>query len=364
MSEAKFNATGSSLVPLGAGDIIDRSVRFYRRHFATLVLIAAPPVVIGTVLSVVWLQIARQIFFTGGYSQIETTLYALFTALGTMLIWFTETVTTLTVMGGASRNFVRHLLFGEPISFAATYRNVRERLAGLLVSSAIIVAILGVLSVTVLYIGLLVATLLISLTMLFLSILPPVAVILSVVFGGAALAGSYWLFCLLASRFAYVPQVMLVEDQGVFASIGRSLSLASGNVKRFAALLAFTTLATYSALAILYIPLGWFAWYQGVEVLSFDNAATPAWLEISQQLIWQASFVIMSPVWMIGLCLLYVDERVRHEGYDIELMAAANLGEIPDVPSSYVNPLQPALGSIRQAETVAAGRSGSMLGLE
>jgi hypothetical protein len=46
---------------------------------------------------------------------------------------------------------------------------------------------------------------------------------------------------------------------------------------------------------------------------------------------------------MVGLCLLYVDERVRHEGYDIELMAARRLGEIPAVPSTYVNPLQPAL---------------------
>jgi hypothetical protein len=41
--------------------------------------------------------------------------------------------------------------------------------------------------------------------------------------------------------------------------------------------------------------------------------------------------------------LLYVDERVRHEGYDIELMAARRLGEIPSVPRNFVNPLQPAL---------------------
>ncbi len=46
---------------------------------------------------------------------------------------------------------------------------------------------------------------------------------------------------------------------------------------------------------------------------------------------------------MIGLCLLYVDERVRHEGYDIELMAARRLGEIPAVSQTYANPLQPAL---------------------
>ena len=53
----------------------------------------------------------------------------------------------------------------------------------------------------------------------------------------------------------------------------------------------------------------------------------------------------LTPVWMVGLCLLYIDERVRHEGYDIELMAARRLGDIPDVPQDYLNPLQPALAS-------------------
>jgi hypothetical protein len=66
--------------------------------------------------------------------------------------------------------------------------------------------------------------------------------------------------------------------------------------------------------------------------------------------------------------LLYVDDRVRHEGYDIELMAARRLGEIPAVPETYINPLQPALaGNITNpapARTRAERSSGSILGLE
>src|SRR5882757_214784 len=60
-------------------------------------------------------------------------------------------------------------------------------------------------------------------------------------------------------------------------------------------------------------------------------------------------FILLSPVWMIGLCLLYVDERVRTEGYDIELMAARRLGDIPSVPEAYINPLNPALSSTIEA---------------
>ena len=135
----------------------------------------------------------------------------------------------------------------------------------------------------------------------------------------------------------------MVEGLGVFAAIGRSISLASGNVKRFAALFIFTTVATYSALSLFYIPLGWYAYLNGVEIFTFGANSPPAWYEIAGQFVWQASFILLMPVWMIGLCLLYVDERVRHEGYDIELMAARRLGEIPSVPNQFVNPLQPAL---------------------
>jgi hypothetical protein len=44
---------------------------------------------------------------------------------------------------------------------------------------------------------------------------------------------------------------------------------------------------------------------------------------------------------MLGMSLLYVDERVRHEGYDIELMASQKL---PEMPQLNVNsPLAPAI---------------------
>ena len=136
---------------------------------------------------------------------------------------------------------------------------------------------------------------------------------------------------------------MMVEGQGVFAAIGRSASLASGNVKRLAALFVFTSVAIYSALLLFYVPLNLYAWMNGISFFAADPDAIPAWYQIANQIISQLSFILLLPIWMIGLCLLYVDERVRHEGYDIELMAARSLGEIPAVPRSFTNPLQPAL---------------------
>jgi hypothetical protein len=361
MLETALVSSHLSLVPLAPGDLIDRAVRFYRRNFWTFVIIAAPPVIAGTLISVGWTFLARALFSVGSTSDsVDLTFYLAFVWLGTLVIWFTETVATLAVMGGASRNFVRHLLFGEPLTFRETYSNTWKRLASLLLASSIITVLLGSVGLAVFYLGAVVGTLLIFLVVAAFSMIPPLAVLISILVGLATAIGTVWLFFLVASRFAYVPQVMLVEGQGVFSSIGRSASLASGNVKRLAALFIFSLAATYAALALLYIPLMWYAWTHGVEVLTFDADLVPAWYEIASQLVWQASLILLTPVWMVGLCLLYVDERVRHEGYDIELMAARRLGEIPAVPQTYINPLQPALATQQVAEPSPRQRGSSL----
>lgn len=336
-----------SVVPLGPGDLIDRAVRFYRKYFWTFILIASPPVIIGTVVSVAWTIAGRNIFDPGAdpYSA-ESTFYYLFVWLGSVLIWFTETVATLVVMGGASRNFVRHLLFGESITFRETYKNTSGRFGALVFASTTITLLLAAIGVPIFYFGMILAA--VGIGVVFWTVgtaVPVLAFLLSLVIAIVVGFGTMWLFFLIASRLAYVPQVMLVEGQGVFPAIGRSATLASGSVRRLAALFVFSTVATYSALAIFYVPLAWYAASNGVNITGFDGDLIPAWYEIASNMIWQISFILLSPVWMIGLCLLYVDERVRAEGYDIELMAAARLGDIPVAPETYVNPLQPALSS-------------------
>ncbi len=342
------NVSNSSLAltPLGAGDLIDRAVRFYRQNFWTFVWIASPPILIGTLFSIGWTMLGRELFNISSNDRGEEMVASVFfNFIGGLFILFFEGVATLTVMGGASRNFVRHILFGEPITFRATFANVYSRLGGLLVASLFIVFLLGIFGIFVFYVGLLILALVVGLIVLGLNAVPALAIIFSVALGGVIIFGTGWLFFLVASRFAYIPQIMLVEGQGVGSAIARSTSLASGNVKRIYALFVFTLVAIYSALLLFYVPLSFYAGLNGIEVFRFDTDALPAWYIIANQVISQVSLILLMPIWMIGLCLLYVDERVRHEGYDIELMAARNLGEIPAVPTQYANPLQPALSN-------------------
>ncbi|HMT06972.1 MAG TPA: hypothetical protein PKA82_03130 [Pyrinomonadaceae bacterium] len=362
------NIPGSmAIAPLGAGDLIDRAVRFYRQNFLTLILIAAPPVVVGAIFTVGWTILGRQLFtFTSDAYDPERMAYYLFGWLGGFVILLVEAIATFVVMGGASRNFIRHILFDEKLTFAETYRNVWSRLFSLVTAATIIVTLLGVIGFVIVYIGAMFSVLAALLLAAFLAPIPVVSFLVGTIVGIAGTVGALWLFFLIASRFVYVPQVMLVEGQGVASAIGRSASLASGNVRRLMALFLFSTLATYSALALLYIPVAWYAWSIGVEIWTFGQGIVPAWYELANSLIWQISLILLTPVWMIGLCLLYVDERVRSEGYDIELMAAQRLGDIPAVPTDYVNPLQPALANSQaniRPDQINTPSNGSMLGL-
>ena len=328
---------------------------------------ASPPVIVGTAVSVAWAFVSRNYFYTPNSSDpFENLGYILFSWFGAIVIFFTQTVAILAVMGGASRNFVRHLLFGEPITVRETYRSLWARLSQLAAASIMITLLIGMVGGAILYFGVFVGMMLILLVSAVLITVPPLAVLVGTIILLVVAFLTLWLFFLVASRFAYVPQSITVEGLGVFSAISRSATLASGNVKRFAALFVFTALAVYSALAILYIPVGWYAWYQGVEFVDFftDQDLVPAWYEITSQLISQASVILLSPVWMVGLCLLYVDERVRHEGYDLELMAARRLGDIPDVPQEYLNPLQPALAVETEDTPTAAARSNGLTSLD
>ena len=95
-----------ALAPLGAGDLIDRAVRLYRRHFLTLLRIAAPPVLLSAVGSTLTTIAFRAIGATP--SSMRLFLYIL-VLMGGVLVIVAGSLFSLIVMGGAARNLVQRL---------------------------------------------------------------------------------------------------------------------------------------------------------------------------------------------------------------------------------------------------------------
>ena len=335
-------STELSLAPLGAGDLIDRAVRLYRRHLFTLLRIAAPPVTVSAIGWVLWTVGTREVANTPETGALI--FYSLLIFVAVVLITGGH-IFSLIVMGGASRNLVTHLLWNEPVLARTTYAAVRSRFWSLLGATMLVVVWLAM-SMMVGLFGAYIVALFLGFGLIVLGQVAPVGF---TIFGGVvtvilATATFLWLFFFMAGKVAYVPQVLLVEGKRVFESVSRSFSLAKGNVRRLMAMTLFITFTTYSALMILVIPLGWYGYANGIDPSPFGAAQWPAWYAIGYSVIEPLSQILLAPVWMLGMSLLYVDETVRHEGYDIELLASQHLTAMPQLDFS--SPLGPAISTV------------------
>lgn len=332
------------LAPLGAGDLIDRAVRLYRRHLFVLIRTAAPPVIIVAAGWVLFSVSIRQVVRTFDTGDLLMNILLLLVAIVLILAGY---LFMLVVMGGATRTLVAHLLRNDPVTARATYNAVRSRFWGLLAASMLMLLWITIAFLVCFYVAQIVISFIVF-GAFFLALVVPswLAVTVGVITGLVVAAAATCVFFILVARIAYVPQVMLVEGKGVFEAVGRSFSLARGNVRRLMAMTLFTTFGIMSAMLLLLVIIGFVGAASGINMR--DSTEWPAWYAILYSILGPLSSILLTPVWMLGLSLLYVDERVRHEGYDIELMASQQLGEVPDV--NVTSPFGTALHSMERKQ--------------
>lgn len=352
MSSSSF-ATQLPLAPLGAGDLIDRAVRLYRRHLFVLIRTAAPPVIIVAAGWVLFSISLRQILRTFNTDDLFLNIFLL--GVSSVII-VTGYLFILVVMGGATRTLVAHLLRNDPVTARATYSAVRSRFWGLVGASLIMLCWISA-SFAVVGYGAQIIGIIIVVGAGLLALVAPewLAVILGTLGVLVVTGAGLWLFFLMIGRIVYVPQVMLVEGKGVLEAVGRSFSLGSGNVRRLMAMTLFTTFGIMSAMLLLLVIIGFVGAASGINMQ--DSTEWPMWYALLYSILGPLSSILLTPVWMLGLSLLYVDERVRHEGYDIELMASRQLDEFPDV--NVTSPLGTALHSIKPKQPPPMPRSSS-----
>jgi hypothetical protein len=340
-----------ALAPLGAGDLIDRALRLYRRHFFVLIRTAAPPIII---VAAGWMLLSisfRQIFVVFDRSELVWNIVLSLASVGIMTVGY---LSILVVMGGATRTLVAHLLRNDPVTARATYAAVKARFWGLVLASILILIFVSIMMYVALFITEIVVFAVAFAAVGLAIIAPPwvVAILLSIV-SLCVVAVLMFGFFFVVGKIAYIPQIMLVEGKNVFEAIGRSFVLAKNNARRLMAMTLFTSFATGSALVLLVVLILIIGSLNGFEPT--NSAEWPVWYTTSFSIIGPLSSILLTPVWMLSLSLLYVDERVRHEGYDIELMAARQLGELPDVNVS--SPLGTALYSIERKQPPPLPRS-------
>jgi hypothetical protein len=126
-------------------------------------------------------------------------------------------------------------------------------------------------------------------------------------------------------RAVFLPQIITVENKSVSSALSRSFALAGGEFRRkdfipIIALVFFYVYVSYSVLLLFMLPVYLYAGLNGIDAGPF-NLQQPLWYTVLTNTISQASEILLLPVLMIGFILLYIDSRVRREGYDLELLA-------------------------------------------
>lgn len=329
-SQNGMNSLASfALAPLSAGDIIDHAVRLYRRNFLALLRIVVAPSLVAYAGSVFYYTGVRNFSLSRGDERVALTV--LLIVVGVVL-WITGKAAFYLALGGAARVLVEHFFEGRPLLARDVYRALRRRFWALVGALIMISILLLGLSLLIYFVVAIAVLIYVALTAALINTLPYWAqLIIHVVAGAAFTVGVVSLLLLVYSRVIYVPQVMMVEEKGVFAAISRSFALAVGETRRVGAVLLFWVYVAWSVWLLLYAPLGWYGYWHGIDPSPF-NQDVPFWFNVTRQAVTQVSEILLAPIAMLGFTLLYLDSRVRKEGYDVELLANRVLAAPPPLP--------------------------------
>jgi hypothetical protein len=111
-------------------------------------------------------------------------------------------------------------------------------------------------------------------------------------------------------RWVFVPQAIVLENQGVWGSLRRSWNLVSGTFWRVLGIgIVFVLIV-----GVFQLIVGRVA---GTIVLTGSANPTRA-LVIAIQAV---AGILVRPIELVGITLLYYDLRIRKEGFDLEVMA-------------------------------------------
>lgn len=296
------------LRPLSTGEILDRTFALYRRRFWLFVAIGMLPalmVALSSAARMLYLSLTHRVDVIGPGASPQALASVMDSTLRMQLYLLPATILFLVAYGlshAATVYAVGRIAQGFHLSAVEAYRVTRSqwmRWTGIALRQfwSLIWPVLPV--AALLGFAIVAArgnTVLVGLLSLAFALLLPGALVFGVI-------------NLLRNALGMPAGVQ--EDLGVNAAMLRSKALVAGRKGRI-----FLTLLLVYALQVvagaLQLPFVWLA----VTTRGAEHTV----LQAAQLLISFVATALVSPVASIALTLLYVDERVRREGYDIEVM--------------------------------------------
>jgi hypothetical protein len=324
-----MDASPPELRPRNALDLIDASVRLYRRHFGALLGISAVMLVpFGVTYTLGWF-----FYYTGigplATGQVppnyEIDLPSLILGGSLMLVALVIVGVLGPLSQGALALAISEQYLGRTIGVAEAYRRVKTYwwslflvgiVFGLLVSFG---PLLG---------GILGAAVGVPIGLYVVPAAGPAPAVVGVVLGmvaGVPLSALYFTW------FVFYEQTMVLESARGMDSLQRSRGLVTGHGWHVFGTLFLTGLGTTIATWILSVPAMF-----GTTLAALSRPELLPQAQLVAQCVAQIVGVLLGPVFMIVQTLTYYDLRIRKEGFDLQMMAAAieGLRRSPSVPEA------------------------------
>jgi len=257
----------TSLRPMSLGELLDRSFFLYRKHFALFVGIIAVPHLVLLAFQLIGVAVRRGTMTT---TFATTTLVW---SLGSIVIY----LGAVAASQGATVMAVSRVHLGNDTSISESFAGIKGR---------------------ILYLALI---------MIGVGIGVGIGFVLLIVPG-----------IILALMWALTIPVAVLEDKGLRDSTSRSSELTKGSRGRIFMIYFLFLVLTYIVYILWEIPIlaaaGLFAHGQR------PMTALPIWSQIAIPVGTFLSQCLVGPLLTIALSLVYYDQRVRKEAFDLQLM--------------------------------------------
>lgn len=312
------------LRPLTLGEVLDGAFQAARRNakamFGSALLVQAFSTLVnlGLLLLIFGSNFPLAAAAGGNVSSSELGSFLVTAAAASLVAAVLQSVTTL-VLQGALVVPVSRAVLNRSTGFSQMWSLARGRIGALLALALLYLAavLLGMAALVLIAWGLI-------------SALGPGGIALTVVLAMGTAVAATW----MGAKVLVAPAVLVVENLGVFAAIARSWNLTTHHWWRTFGTAFLAQLIVGTITGVIAVPVGFVANMISVLVTPHPTAAQA----LTQALWVQAVSMVVSG--LLGavalafesgvLALIYVDLRMRKEGFDVVLMKEHETGSNPD----------------------------------
>jgi hypothetical protein len=306
----------TNLAPMSLSDIVDEAFDLYKSHFALFAGIAAVVAVPASLIDRLashWLGIYRLMERIGASDQPPDPA-----AIGAMMLYFMVAATVMSIsyvlQTGALTSAIAQRVLGRPTSLAAAYRSVRGSFWRLLGAWGLVgviwCAVMGAaIFATAIVIGVAAAAVAAGGSM------GTASAVAAGLIAGLAIGVMMALVAVMTSVF--VTQIVMIEGRPATETLNRQWALAKGQVWRLAVACVAVSLGSAILVGTTYASIDALLEYALFPALHMPYEAQITVSSILSTLIG----LLAQPFIATAFTLLYFDQRVRREGFDLDVLS-------------------------------------------